>query len=310
MMAWTIVHVCVILMHEPFCLAPTIDASDPSFKRCLEAAKAIVASVHELSGTYRREITRTCWLLTRALRAGSSFETGLLYSFLNWLWAVAGRECLWMRAEQNSDLSNVSAYFRHACPRPRACFAPRRPHLGIATCTGCASAHYGDARKSLPGRHGHGTQFAAPPRKPFPGPQRGLHRLWRLPACRRQCRTRWRQRRRTSRFEKQRHGDACGSRRDGRTGPSDSQRSCRRFVGLRDGYRGQRRFLPVRHRASRRFHPKTRSVTTSCSHSAMMTGSPLASRVEITPKSPPLAFEPTLTTCWIPCFAFGSSGLT
>ncbi|KWU43316.1 hypothetical protein RHOSPDRAFT_29731 [Rhodotorula sp. JG-1b] len=71
LMAWTIVHVCVILMHEPFCLAPTIDASDPSFKRCLEAAKAIVASVHELSG--------------------SSFETGLLYSFLNWLWAVAGR---------------------------------------------------------------------------------------------------------------------------------------------------------------------------------------------------------------------------
>ncbi len=51
LMAWTIVHVCVILMHEPFCLAPTIDASDPSFKRCLEAAKAIVASVHELSGT-------------------------------------------------------------------------------------------------------------------------------------------------------------------------------------------------------------------------------------------------------------------
>ncbi|KAG0658749.1 hypothetical protein C6P46_005613 [Rhodotorula mucilaginosa] len=71
LMAWTIVHVCVILMHEPFCLAPTIDASDPSFKRCLEAAKAIVASVHELSG--------------------SSFETGLLYSFLNWLWAIAGR---------------------------------------------------------------------------------------------------------------------------------------------------------------------------------------------------------------------------
>ncbi|GAA5991948.1 hypothetical protein JCM10908_002285 [Rhodotorula pacifica] len=71
LMAFTIVHVCVILMHEPFCLAPTIDASDLSFKRCLEAAKAIVASVYELSG--------------------SSFETGLLYSFLNWLWAVAGR---------------------------------------------------------------------------------------------------------------------------------------------------------------------------------------------------------------------------
>lgn len=50
LLSFTIVHVCVILMHEPFCLAPTIEATDPSFIRCLESAKAIVASVYELSG--------------------------------------------------------------------------------------------------------------------------------------------------------------------------------------------------------------------------------------------------------------------
>jgi hypothetical protein len=42
-----------------------------SFEKCYKAAKPIIASVHELSG--------------------SSFEVGLLASFLNWVWAVAGR---------------------------------------------------------------------------------------------------------------------------------------------------------------------------------------------------------------------------
>ncbi|BGO91048.1 hypothetical protein NBRC10512_001352 [Rhodotorula toruloides] len=68
---FTLLHVCTILMHEPFCLSPSTSEEDDSFKKCLEAAKAIVSSVHEL--------------------AGSSFEAGLLFSFQNWMWAVAGR---------------------------------------------------------------------------------------------------------------------------------------------------------------------------------------------------------------------------
>jgi hypothetical protein len=42
-----------------------------SFKKCYDAAKAILTSIYELSG--------------------SSFEIGLLASFLNWIWSVAGR---------------------------------------------------------------------------------------------------------------------------------------------------------------------------------------------------------------------------
>uniref|UniRef100_A0A0K3CBS0 BY PROTMAP: gi/342321075/gb/EGU13013.1/ Proteophosphoglycan 5 [Rhodotorula glutinis ATCC 204091] n=1 Tax=Rhodotorula toruloides TaxID=5286 RepID=A0A0K3CBS0_RHOTO len=68
---FTLLHVCTILMHEPFCLSPSTSEDDDSFRKCLEAAKAIVSSVHEL--------------------AGSSFEAGLLFSFQNWMWAVAGR---------------------------------------------------------------------------------------------------------------------------------------------------------------------------------------------------------------------------
>ncbi|BGP15479.1 hypothetical protein JCM10213v2_003458 [Rhodosporidiobolus nylandii] len=67
----SLVQVMVILLHEPFCATPDLTAQDPSFKKCLDAAKAIVNSVYELSG--------------------SSFEIGLLASFLNWVWAVAGR---------------------------------------------------------------------------------------------------------------------------------------------------------------------------------------------------------------------------
>ncbi|GAA5909807.1 hypothetical protein JCM8208_005467 [Rhodotorula glutinis] len=70
-LVFTILHVLTILLHEPFCLGAEIDEHDSSFQKCAAAAKAIVASVYELSG--------------------SSFEVGLLASFLNYLWAVAGR---------------------------------------------------------------------------------------------------------------------------------------------------------------------------------------------------------------------------
>ncbi|GAA5845123.1 hypothetical protein JCM9279_005442 [Rhodotorula babjevae] len=70
-LAFTILHVLTILLHEPFCLASDVDEQDSSFQKCASAAKAIVASVYELNG--------------------SSFEVGLLASFLNYLWAVAGR---------------------------------------------------------------------------------------------------------------------------------------------------------------------------------------------------------------------------
>ncbi|KPV72281.1 uncharacterized protein RHOBADRAFT_56093 [Rhodotorula graminis WP1] len=70
-LVFTILHVLTILLHEPFCLAPDVDEQDLSFQKCAAAAKAIVASVYELNG--------------------SSFEVGLLASFLNYLWAVAGR---------------------------------------------------------------------------------------------------------------------------------------------------------------------------------------------------------------------------
>ncbi|GAA6024547.1 hypothetical protein JCM10207_008270, partial [Rhodosporidiobolus poonsookiae] len=42
-------HVVEILLHEPFCLSPRITQDDSSFKKCFEAAKAIVTSVYELS---------------------------------------------------------------------------------------------------------------------------------------------------------------------------------------------------------------------------------------------------------------------
>ncbi|BGP39454.1 hypothetical protein JCM10449v2_003404 [Rhodotorula kratochvilovae] len=74
LLVFTLLHVLDILMHEPFCLAGPDPADGPdggSFAKCLGAAKAIVASVYELNG--------------------SSFEIGLLASFLNYLWAVAGR---------------------------------------------------------------------------------------------------------------------------------------------------------------------------------------------------------------------------
>ncbi|GAA6057353.1 hypothetical protein JCM3770_005722 [Rhodotorula araucariae] len=81
LLVFTLLHVLDILMHEPFCLAGPdprdgdgeggAAAGGGSFAKCLAAAKAIVASVYELSG--------------------SSFEIGLLASFLNYLWAVAGR---------------------------------------------------------------------------------------------------------------------------------------------------------------------------------------------------------------------------
>lgn len=50
---FTLLHVCTILMHEPFCLSPSTSEDDDSFKKCLEAAKAIVSSVHELAGEPR-----------------------------------------------------------------------------------------------------------------------------------------------------------------------------------------------------------------------------------------------------------------
>ncbi|GAA5829950.1 hypothetical protein JCM11251_007945 [Rhodosporidiobolus azoricus] len=83
-------HVVVILMHEPFCLSPDITVQDESFTKCLEAAKAIVTSVYEISG--------------------SSYEIGLLASFLNWIWAVAGRTLVraLALASRRSDLSAAS----------------------------------------------------------------------------------------------------------------------------------------------------------------------------------------------------------
>ncbi|GAA5911408.1 hypothetical protein JCM6882_004992 [Rhodosporidiobolus microsporus] len=89
-LAHSIGHVVVILMHEPFCLSPDITIEDESFSKCLEAAKAIVSSVYEISG--------------------SSFEIGTLASFLNWVWAVAGRTLVraLALASRRTDLSAAS----------------------------------------------------------------------------------------------------------------------------------------------------------------------------------------------------------
>ncbi|GAA5875400.1 hypothetical protein JCM8547_004397 [Rhodosporidiobolus lusitaniae] len=71
LMTATLSQVVIILMHEPWCIVQGITADDPSLLKCLGAAKAIVASVYEVSN--------------------SSTEIGLLASYLNWCWAVAGR---------------------------------------------------------------------------------------------------------------------------------------------------------------------------------------------------------------------------
>ncbi|GAA6035863.1 hypothetical protein JCM8097_005743 [Rhodosporidiobolus ruineniae] len=86
----SLTHVVVILMHEPFCISPTTTAEEESFRKCLEAAKAIVAAVYEISG--------------------SSYEIGLLASFLNWIWAVAGRTLVraLALASRRSDLTAAS----------------------------------------------------------------------------------------------------------------------------------------------------------------------------------------------------------
>lgn len=86
---FSVPHASTILLHEPFC---SMTPGCPSLARCLLSAKAILESIYTLwSESFRRCSSCTGFNDAFAL-AGSSFEIGLLAPFVNFTWAVAGRE--------------------------------------------------------------------------------------------------------------------------------------------------------------------------------------------------------------------------